>query len=164
AHLNAVSWTRAVELGIDGLEHALPTSPDLLEPAARATYLAQKELSSKFMYRWFELADFDGPLIRRMIALLAEKKIPVNMTLVVNEVIYNIDHLDSLYSPQETADALPEILEAVLPQLRASAAGWTPEDFQRARAVFPKVLQFARLLHEAGVPMMIGTDAGGGIF
>lgn len=164
AHLNAVSWTRAAELGIDGLEHALPTSPDLLEPAARATYLAQKELSSKFMYRWFELADFDGPLIRRMIALLAEKKIPVNMTLIVNEVIYNIDRLDSLYSPQETADALPEVLDAVLPQLRASAAGWTPEDFTRARAVFPRVLEFARRLHAAGVPMMIGTDAGGGIF
>ena len=27
----------------------------------------------------------------------------------------------------------------------------------------PKVLAFARMLHEAGVPMMIGTDGGGGI-
>ena len=27
----------------------------------------------------------------------------------------------------------------------------------------PKVLAFARMLHEAGVPMMIGTDAGGGV-
>ena len=27
----------------------------------------------------------------------------------------------------------------------------------------PKVLAFARVLHDAGVPMMIGTDAGGGI-
>jgi imidazolonepropionase-like amidohydrolase len=27
----------------------------------------------------------------------------------------------------------------------------------------PKVLAFARLLHEAAVPMMIGTDGGGGI-
>jgi cytosine/adenosine deaminase-related metal-dependent hydrolase len=34
AHLNKVSWTRAIELGIDGLEHALPTSADLLEPEA----------------------------------------------------------------------------------------------------------------------------------
>jgi imidazolonepropionase-like amidohydrolase len=40
AHLNRVSWTRAVELGVDGLEHALPTSPDLLEPEARAQYMA----------------------------------------------------------------------------------------------------------------------------
>jgi imidazolonepropionase-like amidohydrolase len=30
--------------------------------------------------------------------------------------------------------------------------------------VFPKVLRFARVLHEAGVPMMIGTDGAGGSF
>ena len=164
AHLNTVSWTRAAELGIDGLEHALPTSADLLEPAERAKYKAQVEPSSKFMFRWFELADFDGPLIRRMIALLAEKKIPVNMTLIVNELIYNIDELDRMFPAQEKADALPEVLASVLPQLRASATGWTPADFNRARAVFPKVLAFARLLHEAGVPMMVGTDGGGGSF
>ena len=164
AHLNALSWTRAAELGIDGLEHALPTSPDLLEPAARATFLAQQEPSSKFMYRWFELADYDGPLIRRMVALLAEKRIPVNMTLIVNQLIYNIDDFDRVVPAAETADMLPEVLAAHLPQLRASAAGWTAEDFNRARAVFPKVLEFARVLHDAGVPMMIGTDGGGGSF
>lgn len=164
AHLNAVSWTRAAELGVDGLEHALPTSADLLEPAARATYLAQQEPSSKFMYRWFELADYDGPQIRRMVALLAEKKIPVNLTLIVNQLVYNIDDIDRIVPEQEMADALPEVLAVYLPQLRASAAGWTPEDFDRARAVFPKVLEFARVLHEAGVPMMIGTDGGGGSF
>jgi imidazolonepropionase-like amidohydrolase len=164
AHLNAVSWTRAAELGIDGLEHALPTSADLLEPAARATYLAQAEPSSKFMYRWFELADFDGPLIRQMAALLAKKKIRVNLTLIVNQLIYNIDDVERIIPAQETADLLPEVLAVVLPQLRASATGWTPADFDRARAVFPKVLAFARLLHEAGVPLMIGTDGGGGSF
>ena len=164
AHLNAVSWTRAAELGIEGLEHALPTSAELLEPAARATYLAQTEPSSKFMYRWFELADYDGPLVRRMMALLAEKKIAVNLTLIVNQLIYNIDDLDGVIPAQETADTLPEVLAVYLPQLRASATGWTPEDFKRARAVFPKVLEFARRLHDAGVPVMIGTDGGGGSF
>ena len=52
----------------------------------------------------------------------------------------------------------PEVLAGILPQLRASATGWTPADYNRARAVFPKVLEFARLLHEAGVPMMIGAQ------
>ena len=75
AHLNNVSWTRAVELGIDGLEHALPTSPDLLEPEARARYIAERDVTSRFMYRWFEHADFNGPLIRRLVELLAKKKI-----------------------------------------------------------------------------------------
>ncbi len=115
------------------------------------------------MYRWFELADYDGPLIRRMVALLAEKKIQVNMTLVVNQILANIDDLDRMFPAQEKADTLPEVLAVYPPQIKASATGWTPEDFNRARAVFPKVLEFARVLHDAGVPMMIGTDAGGGV-
>jgi imidazolonepropionase-like amidohydrolase len=163
AHLNNVSWMRAAELGIDGLEHALPTSPDLLEPEARARYVAQRDMTSRFMYQWFELADFNGPLVRRLVELLAKKKIPVDLTLVVNELVYNTDDLARVL-PQAQLDFFhPDVLAVYESQLRASAAGWTPEDYERARAVMPKVLAFARLLHEAGVPMMIGTDAGGGI-
>jgi imidazolonepropionase-like amidohydrolase len=164
AHLNRVSWTRAIELGIDGLEHALPTSPDLLEPDARKTYVAELGPHSKFMYRWFELADYDGPLIRNLVERLAREKIATNLTLVVNQIVANLDDVDRAYPPLERADMLPEVLNATLTQLRASAGGWTPEDYQRARAVMPKVLAFARMLHEAGVPMMIGTDGGGGTF
>jgi hypothetical protein len=54
-----VSWTRAAQLGVDGLEHALATSPDLLETAQRAVYVRELGPSSKFMYRWYELADYD---------------------------------------------------------------------------------------------------------
>ena len=163
AHLNGVSWKRAVELGVEGLEHALPTSPDLLEPAARAKYIAERDQTSRFMYRWFEHMELDGPLMREMVELLARKKIPVNLTLIVNELVYNTDDLRRVM-PEERLKYFPaeerKLHEA---QLRASAAGWTPEDFRRARAVMPKVLAFAKTLHDAGVPMMIGTDAGGGI-
>ena len=57
AHLDRISWTRAAELGIDDLTHALPTSPDLLEPESRREYVASLGADSKFMYRWFELVD-----------------------------------------------------------------------------------------------------------
>jgi imidazolonepropionase-like amidohydrolase len=163
AHLNRVSWTRAVELGIDGLEHALPTSPDLLEPEARATYKAEMDQTSRFMYRWFELADYDGPLIRHLVDLLAQQKIAVDLTLVVNELIYHTDELDRVLPAFERKSIAPEVLAVYESQLRASAVGWTPEDYERAHAVMPKVLRFARLLFDAGVPMMIGTDGGGGV-
>lgn len=164
AHLNTVSWMRAIELGIDGLEHALPTSPDLLDPARRADYVAGLGRDSRFMYRWFEQADLDGPLVRALIAKLAERKIPLNMTLIVNELVYNLDRIDAVTPPIEREDTPPEVLAVYLPQLKASATGWTPQDFERARAVMPKVLRFAKLLHEAGAAMMIGTDAGGGAY
>ena len=178
AHLDGVSWARAVDLGVEQFEHALPTSPDLLEPAARATFLAEKRQDSTFMYRWFELADYDGPLIRALVGKLAEKKIAVDLTLIVNEIIYNVDIVDakpprydaddpeSLVPPMEISDveALypPGSAELFTAQLKRSSAGWTAEDFRRARAVTPNVLAFAKLLHDAGVPMMIGTDGGGG--
>lgn len=162
AHLNQVSWLRAVELGVDGLEHALPTSADLLEPEARRTFLAGQRPDSTFMYRWFELADYDGPLMRRLIELLATRQVTTNMTLVANELVYHSDDPERVIPAQEMRDALPEQMQAAVRQLRASAAGWTAEDFRRARAVMPKVLEFARRLHAAGVPMLIGTDGGGG--
>ena len=163
AHLNNVSWMRAAELGIDGLEHALPTSPDLLEPEARARYIAERDVTSRYMYRWFERADFNGPIIRRLVELLATRKIPVDLTLVVNELVYNTDDLARVLPQAQLKYFHADVLAVYESQLRASTAGWTPEDYKRARAVMPKVLAFARMLHEAGVPMMIGTDAGGGI-
>lgn len=163
AHLNQVSWMRAIELGIDGIEHALPTSPDLLEPEARVKYVAEQDRTSRFMYRWFELADYDGPLIRKLVEQLAQKKIALNLTLVVNDLVYNTDDLSRALPESERKDIHPDVLKVYEPQMRASATGWTPEDYKRARAVMPKVLAFARLLHDAGVPMMIGTDAGGGV-
>ena len=162
AHLDRVSWTRGAELGIDDLTHALPTSPDLLEPESRQQYEAGLGADSTFMYRWFELVDLDGPLMRHMIELLVKKQIRVDLTLVVNELVYNVDDIDRVLPVEERKYSHPVVREAGNRQLKASATGWTEDDFRRARAVMPRVLQFARRLYEAGVPLMIGTDGHGG--
>jgi imidazolonepropionase-like amidohydrolase len=164
AHLNKISWARAAELGIDGLEHALPTSPDLLEPAQRAQYLAELGPDSKFMYRWFERVDYDGPLMRRLVDLLAQKRVVTNMTFFVNDIVYNIDDPNRALPDIEMYRrySYPGNLEIAIKTLQASNTGWTPDDYERARAVMPKVLKFGAILYRAGVPMMIGTDGAGG--
>lgn len=162
AHLDRISWTRAAGLGIDDLTHALPTSPDLLEPEIRQQYVAGLGTDSKFMYRWFELVDLDGSLMRQMIDVLVKKQIRVDLTLVVNELVYNVDDIDGISPIEERKYSHPAVREAGDRQLKASATGWTEDDFRRARAVMPRVLQFARRLYEAGVPLMIGTDGHGG--
>jgi hypothetical protein len=164
AHLNKVSWTRAAELGIDGLEHALPTSPDLLEPAQRAQYLAELGPDSKFMYRWFERVDYDGPLMRHLVELLARKRVVTNMSFFVNHLVYNIDDPARAIPDMEKYRrySYPGTLENAIKQLQASNAGWTKEDYERARAVMPKVLKLGAILHQARVPMLIGTDGTGG--
>lgn len=166
AHMDTVSWQRAAELGVDGLEHALPTSPDLLEPRARSRYLAESDTlkTSKYMYRWFEHADLEGPIMRKLIRTLARRRIATNMTFLVNEGVYNVDRIDQLYPAEMLRFEDPEALEAARKFQSIGSANWTPQDFARARAVMPKVLEFGRLLHDAGVPMMIGTDGHGGGF
>lgn len=162
AHLDGVSWTRAIELGVDGLEHALPTSADLLEPGQREAHLAELGPDSKFTYRWFERVDYDGPLMQALIAAIVREGVDINLTLVVNELLYNVDRLDEVYPPAWRAYAHPDMAAAAAPMLRASATGWSEDDFARARAAMARVLEFARRLYEAGAAMMIGTDAGGG--
>lgn len=167
AHLNTVSWTRAAELGIDGLEHALPTSPDLLEPPQRALYVAELGPNSKFMYRWFELVDYDGPLMQELFGVLSSKRTVVNLTLLVNKLIYHADDLEHAFpsiglSVADLEKMMHPEMKANLEMLKASAAGWSKEDYRRARAAMSKVLEFARRLHQAGVPMIVGTDGLGG--
>ncbi|MCD9032710.1 amidohydrolase family protein [Luteimonas sp. Y-2-2-4F] len=160
AHLNAVGWTEAARLGIAGLEHALPTSPDLLEPEAKATYEAGLGPDNRYIHRWFELADFDGPRIREMLRVLAEREVEVSTTLVVNELVANVDDLDRVYPPQDRAYAHPETMDAALTFLQAGRMN--EEDHRRARAALPKALELVRRLHAAGIPILIGTDGNGG--
>ena len=162
AHLDAVSWTRALRLGIDGLTHALPTSADLLPAGSRAAYAAERGADSRYMYRWFELVDLDGPQIRELIELLTKRQTPIDLTLVVNRLIYNADNSDVMAPPAERRFVHPIVRQSAERQMKASMTGWTPADYSRARAVMPKVLRFAARLYQAGVPLMIGTDSYGG--
>lgn len=158
AHLDAISWTQAARLGIDGLEHTLPTSAALLEPAQRAIYLAERGADARYLFRWFELADFDGPLIQEMLAELTQRGVVISTTLGVNELAYNSDRLDSVLPAEDRMYVHPANLEALLsflPQM-------TEQDHRQARAVMPKVLELARRLHVAGVPILVGTDGNGG--
>jgi imidazolonepropionase-like amidohydrolase len=161
AHLNAVSWTRAVELGVEQLEHALPTSPELLAADVRAGY-ANPDPTGRYMFRWFELADLDGPLVGEMIRTLAERKVPVDLTLMVQDITYHADDLTEIFPPNETRFYHPESFASAMANYEAIAGMWSEGEFDRARAAWPRVLELAGRLHRAGVPLMIGTDGTGG--
>jgi imidazolonepropionase-like amidohydrolase len=161
AHLEAVSWKTAAGLGVRQIEHILPISADLLEPAARAAYAPQTPLDHGY-YQWFELADYDGPLIRGMIRTLVDKGVVVTPTLLVEDIVYHADDLSRIFPPDELKDYQPESFASAKANYDALAKIWTAEDFQRARAAWPKVLRIVKLLHDSGVKLMIGTDGTGG--
>lgn len=164
AHLDTVSWTRAMELGIDELTHALPTSADLLVEPNRTAYLeSRKTQDAKFMYRWFELVDYDSEPFQHMLRMLVEKEIHVDLTLVANELVYFYDRIDDLeHDPLEHAYPDPAFLENWRQTMTASHFGWSEDDYRRAHAALPKVLELAKRFYDAGVQLSIGTDGTGG--
>lgn len=162
AHLDRVSWTRAVNLGVDALLHALPTSPDLIEPERRDAYIAELGQDSRFMYLWFEYADFDGPLIQHMIERLVEEEVAVDLTLLVNVLIYRREAAGEMFSAENRPFFHPESLAASEGMMVMSGYGWTDADYVRAEVALSKVHDFTRRLVDAGVPVMIGTDGNGG--
>jgi imidazolonepropionase-like amidohydrolase len=161
AHLNGVSWTRAAELGVRQIEHALPTSADLLEPDVRAGFNSA-DPTAAYMYRWFELADFDGPLIAQMIGTLVEREVAVDLTMIVNDVTYRANDLERVFPLSERVYYHPVSFASAKGNYDAIAGVWTAQDFVRADAAFARVLEFAKRLYDAGVPLMIGTDGTGG--
>lgn len=159
AHLNSVSWKRGLELGVVQFGHALPTSPALLEPGAREAYA----YGADFMTRWWELADLDGPLLQDLAASLARADAAVDLTLVVNQMVYFADQWETLLPLMANPpDYFHPAQLATLGPAYEAMRGVPAEQLARSRAVWPKVLAFARLLHERGVSLMIGTDGSGG--
>ena len=161
AHLDNVSWKKAADLGINGLEHSLPTSADILPANVRQTYLDERGPDSRYMYRWFELVDYDSSEFLSLKQSLVDNRVELNFNFLVNYLVYFGDD-PNLISSDWDPYVHPETLAASKAMMAMSLTGWKEQDFENARAVFPKVLEFGRILHEAGLPIMIGTDGFGG--
>lgn len=155
AHLSDVSWTQAAELGIQALVHAIPISPALLPASERESYVASRRQGSYPFFEWFERADLDGAEVRQMVRQLAQNRIHFDATMIAFQVAFWGD--DRSTRDLDLASAHPAFAENWLNTFRFDI-GWQPSDYQRAKAVWPKVLRLVRMLHEAGVPMTIGTD------
>lgn len=154
-HLEDVSWTRATELEIDAIVHAMPISPDLLSKERREAYRSGRRPGPFAFFEWYEAVDLDGPEIRAMVAALAARKVHVDATLVAFEPAFFGDR------PELTGRDLAFDHPALAANWQAGFrfdAGWSAADYQRAQAIWPKLLRFTRMLHDAGVPMTIGTD------
>lgn len=155
AHLGDVSWTEAAALGVDSLVHAMPISPDLLPADRRAGYLADRRPGAYGFFEWYEQVDLDGPEIQAMIRALAGKGVTVDATLIAFDLAFHGD--DAAYRERDVDAAHPDLVENWRTVFRFDL-GWEPQDHARARAVWPRVQRFVRMLHEGGVPLTLGTD------
>ena len=157
AHLDEVSWTRAAELGVDALVHAIPSSPDLLPADRRAAFVAARQPGGFTWVQWYEAADFDAPEMGEMMRALAEHRVHFDATLIAFEPAFFGN--DSARRERDAALAHPAMVENWRTLFRFDLA-WTPDNYRRAQAQWPRLLELTRRMHAAGVPMTIGTDFG----
>jgi imidazolonepropionase-like amidohydrolase len=154
-HLWQTSWTDAADAGIDAIEHITPGNAALLPAASREEFLKIK--GTQFMYRWFDLVDLDGPEIREMIDALVKHRVTVDPTLLAFEAIAWAD--DSTRFPTDIAWLMPPSLTKGTSGGALLSMGWKPEDYRMAKASWPRILAFTKRLHDAGVRLVVGTDA-----
>jgi len=147
----------AVHAGYDELTHinfvlmqAMPQSVvDVANTAARFEGPAE----------FARTVDLDGPAMKAFIAELAERRIWVDPTMVVFERSFTHDTPELGYSYAPFAGTLPVVFE------RGLAEGGYPLFGKVTRAdmreSYAKIVRLVGRLHQAGVPIVAGTDGWG---
>lgn len=109
--------------------------------------------------RYGKDVDLSAEPMRSLIALMARKQIAVDPTLSVFEQTYVPENGDLSPSYSPFLGTMPPLTErGFRVGGDAPPAGVTRADY---RASFAKMIQLVRLLHEAGVPIVAGTDGSG---
>ena len=149
----SMTMTRAVELGMDGLEHIRVTGRELL-PLEEADKIDFLPFVQREALLW-EKFDLDSDKMKDLISLLVERKIFLDPTLTVDELsslaLYEEQAKDpnNRFLPRDfinEPDAAPDVFR-LPPELKDTAA-----------AGFRKRLQFIGMCGRAGVQIIAGTD------
>jgi imidazolonepropionase-like amidohydrolase len=150
-HLQRTSWAEAARMGIDGLCHAAPWSGDLLPAAARDAY--RGDLFARV--HWLRHLDLESAAVKETIRLLAERRIPVDLTLMAMHTKFWGD--DPRYTRHPQLARAPEAFAKGWPAARFTAR-WTAEMYREAQAQWPRLLEFVHRLRDGGVVLTVGTD------
>jgi imidazolonepropionase-like amidohydrolase len=146
-HLSATTWTEAIDLGIDGIEHVAPWTQDLVSRGVNGGLFGRVE--------WLERLDLDEFPIQALIATLARRRVPVDLTLIAmhTKLFGDSDRW------QRNRD-LALVPASLVKGFRAGAftRNWTPAQYVRAHEAWPKLLAWVRALHDGGVLLTAGTD------
>ena len=128
--MNAI---QGIEDGMDQINHAQYLVDVMADPKSHAI-------------------DPDTPQVKKVIALLKEHHTVVDPTLALLEIItHSLDHPLASFEPG---------INHVAPELREGleTMGTPPAKAQGAGAYFNALLETVRVLHQAGVPIVAGTD------
>ena len=128
-----------------------PWSPACLKPASGegATGSPRDRLD------WLEQVDLEGDEIREAIALLAEHQVVVAPTLIAYHAQFFGDDEGHRENPE--LNLAPAVCRDAW-RRSTMVDDWTPQDFERARGLWPRLLEWVKKLHDGGVPLAAGSD------
>jgi imidazolonepropionase-like amidohydrolase len=128
--MNAI---QGVEAGMDQINHVEYLTAVMTDPKSQTV-------------------DPDSPQVKRVLKLLQEHHTVVDPTLALLEILtHSLDHSIATFEPG-IARVAPEMREPL------ETMGTPPAQAQRSEAHFNALLQTVRILHQAGVPIVAGTD------
>jgi len=153
-----MSMRRAVEMGVTGLEHIRVTGLDFLPPE-QARELDRLPLGEREPRLW-QLINLDAEWVGDLIMRMADRRVTLDPTLVIDEVVYRAglpaqrDHPGNDRLPAATrakwAAYTPGPQYAIPAQLRGAAAD-----------MLGKRKEFVARCARAGVRIVAGTDGAG---
>ena len=153
----SMTMTRAVELGMDCLEHIRVTGRELLpiEEADKIDFLPYVQREN-LLWQQFDL---ESDKMKRLVSFLAEKKVFLDPTLVVEEIELQgategeIEDPNNRFLPRELFDKWAERAREPGP-----AYELPPELKEASVEVAEKRKQFVGMCSRAGVQIIAGTD------
>jgi enamidase len=148
AHVGAVTFQQAIDMGVDQLFHGALVMPDTRRPGISQRNFAEWSKETAAL-------DFTRPEIQSFFRMAAERKVVLTPTVAISELAepgdYAKHHMEE-QKPFYTADAWQQVEK----YLKGPAPSWYPADVMEQE--LRKNKEFIRRAHEAGCLLSTGTD------
>jgi imidazolonepropionase-like amidohydrolase len=140
AHVGAVTYKEAIEMGIDELFHGIIALPDT----------RPKGIDQRARKEWSKLTselDLTQPEIQEIFGLAAESRVVLCPTAVIREHLdmkeHHMDEQKKYFTPEAWEKIEERVKKPVQPQ---------------NEKIMEKNIQFIKMAHDAGCILSIGTD------
>lgn len=153
----SMTMSRAVEVGMDGLEHVRITGRQFL-PAEEADKIDFLPYVRREVLLW-QRFDLGSDSMEALISFLAERKVFLDPTLAL-EVVEMLGRREEMINDTENRFLPPELFAEWAAQIRHSDPMYElpPELREASRLAVKKKKEFVGMCARAGVPILVGTD------
>ena len=142
-HLDSITATRAIELGIDGLEHGIFAMSELAPLSAGSQWLCT-----------LADTDLDSPKVKKLISAIVRNRVAIDPTIVTYQsLLPDFEPVTSDWLKYFSPEA-----QAYQMKLRNSSSKRNPATDECFRRAVQKQLQFVKKIYDRGGIIIAGTD------